>query len=62
MTTIIGEDMISKTTITILDDNEEKIERFVNELKTNNHKLKKLSIIRNEEEEIIIDKESGING
>ena len=62
MTTIIAEDMISRTTITIPDDNEEKIERYVNELKTNNHKLKKLSIIRNGEEEIIIDKESVVNG
>lgn len=62
MTTIIGEDMISKTTITILDDNEDKIERFVNELKTNNHKLKKLSIIRVREGKIIIDKEDIVNG
>ena len=54
--------MISRTIITIPNDNEEKIKRYVNELKTNNHKLRKLSIIRNGEEEIIVDKEDVVNG
>ena len=62
MTKVIALDMVSKTTITIPDDNEEKIERYVNELKTNNHKLRKLSVIRNGEEEIIINKEENANG
>ena len=57
MTKVIAIDMISKTTIRIPDDNPEKIDRYIEELKSNNHKLRKLSVIRNGEEEILIDKE-----